>query len=94
MFVFFTRIQPPQQPNLDLYQIKTQRQLSAVAKIFTVSNSEKLLAAYPFSLRATLQQVSWLVVLQVADAGIGSSVQQQLQDLLLVLVAMKTRRHV
>lgn len=43
---------------------------------------------------AALQQVSWLVVLQVADAGIGSSGQQQLQDLPLVGVTMETSCHV
>lgn len=49
---------------------------------------------YLLSLVAALQQVSRLVVLQVADAGIGSSAQEQLQDLLLMGIAMETSRHV
>ena len=46
------------------------------------------------SLGATLQEVCWLVILQVADAGISSSAQQQPQDLLLVGVTMETSCHV
>lgn len=41
-----------------------------------------------------LQQVSRLVVLQVTDAGVSSSAQQQSQDLLLVGVTMETGCHV
>lgn len=51
-------------------------------------------ATHLFSLVAALQQVSRLVVLQVADARISPSSQQQLQDLLLVGVAVKTGSHV
>lgn len=46
------------------------------------------------SLGAALQQVGRLVVLQVADAGIGPSVQQQPQDLLLVGAGVEAGRHV
>lgn len=69
----------------------TPRQFAATGKIFSGKN---IWVAYPFSLWVALQQVSWLVILQVADAGIGSSVQQELKDLLLIRVTMKTRRHV
>lgn len=51
------------------------------------------MADYLLSLQAALQQVSWLVILQIADAGIGSSAEQQLQDLLLVEVSMETGCH-
>lgn len=51
-------------------------------------------AAYMLSMQTTLQQVSWLVVLQVADTGITSSAQQQLQDVFLVWVSMETSCHV
>lgn len=46
------------------------------------------------SLGAALQQVGRLVVLQVADAGIGPSAQQQPEDLLLVGVGVEAGRHV
>lgn len=49
---------------------------------------------YLFSQQAALQQVSWLVILQIADAGISSFAQQQLQDHLLVEVTMETGCHV
>lgn len=46
------------------------------------------------SLEATLQQMSGQVVLQVADAGISPSAQQQLHNLLLLRVTMETSCHV
>lgn len=50
--------------------------------------------AHLLPLVAALQQVGCLVVLQVADAGVRSSAQQQSQDLLLVGVTMETGCHV
>lgn len=51
-------------------------------------------AAHLLPVVAALQQVGRLVVLQVADAGVRSSAQQQSQDLLLVGVTMETGCHV
>lgn len=50
--------------------------------------------AHLLPLVAVLQQVRRLVVLQVADAGVRSSAQQQSQDLLLVGVTMEPGCHV
>lgn len=51
------------------------------------------LTAHLFPVGSTLQQVCRLVVLQVADAGVGPSAQQQPQHLLLVWAAMETSSH-
>lgn len=50
--------------------------------------------AHLLPLVAALQQVRRLVVLQVADAGVCSSAQQQSQDFLLMGVTMETGCHV
>lgn len=43
---------------------------------------------------SALQQVRWLVVLQVTGTGVGAMLQQQTNELLLVRASMQTSCHV